>query len=71
MLAWAGYRAGEIGNQPESTMFAINFLRFGAPAIIGGILLIALKFNPVEKHRADILEMKELIRDHSEDNHDA
>ena len=71
VLAWAGYRAGEIGNQPESTMFAINFLRFGAPAIIGGILLIALKFNPVEKHRADILEMKELIRDHSEDNHDA
>jgi hypothetical protein len=52
-------------------MFAINFLRFGAPALISGILLIALKFNPVEKHRADILEMKELIRDHSEDNHDA
>jgi Na+/melibiose symporter-like transporter len=71
VLAWAGYRAGEIGNQPESTMFAINFLRFGAPALISGILLIALKFNPVEKHRADILEMKELIRDHSEDNHDA
>jgi len=70
VLAWAGYRAGEIGNQPASTMFAINFLRFGAPAIIGGILLIALRFNPVEKHREDIQAMKDLIRDHSEHNHE-
>lgn len=69
VLAWAGYRAGDIGNQPESTMLAINFLRFGAPALTGIVLLIALRFNPVEKHRADIIEMKKLIRDHSEDNH--
>ncbi len=62
LLAISGYIAGAIGNQPESTMTAINFLRFGAPTITAVILLVALRFNPVEKHYQDIEEMKNLMK---------
>lgn len=58
VLAIAGYIPNAIGQQPESTMFALNFLRFGAPALTGAIMLICLKFNPVEKHYKQIEEMK-------------
>lgn len=60
-LAASGYVAGAIGEQPDSTMFVINFLRFGAPALSAVILLICLRFNPVEKHAAEIEEMKKRI----------
>lgn len=58
ILAASGYIAGAIGEQPESAMFAINFLRFGAPALTAVLMLICLKFNPVEKYAAEIEEMK-------------
>ena len=60
-LAASGYVAGAVGEQPESTMLVINFLRFGAPALAAVILLICLRFNPVEKHAAEIEEMKKRI----------
>ncbi|MDO5517513.1 MAG: MFS transporter [Clostridium sp.] len=59
VLAVSGYIAGAVGQQPESAMFAINFLRFGAPVVSGVILLTCLKFNPVAKHYDDIAKMKE------------
>ena len=59
LLAMSGYIAGAIGEQPESAAFALRFLRFGAPVITGIIMLICLKFNPVEKHYAEIEEMKQ------------
>lgn len=58
VLAASGYIAGAIGQQPESTLIALNFLRFGAPALTGIILLICLKFNPIDKYRDEIEEMK-------------
>lgn len=57
-LALASYVPNAIGEQPASAMFAINFLRFGAPCITGIIMLFCLRFNPVEKHYAEIEEMK-------------
>ena len=68
LLAISGYIAGAIGNQPESTMTAINFLRFGAPTITAVILLVALRFNPVEKHYEDIEEMKNLMKSKAEED---
>ncbi|MBF6625992.1 MFS transporter [Aerococcaceae bacterium zg-BR9] len=68
VLGLVGYVPNAIGNQNEATMFAINFLRFGAPVVLGLIMLVALRFNPVDKHREDILLMKSMIRDHSNDN---
>lgn len=58
VLALSGYVANAVGQQPESTMLALNFLRFGAPALTGVVMLICLKFNPVEKHYKEIEEMK-------------
>lgn len=68
LLAMSGYVAGAIGNQPESTLTAINFLRFGAPTIIAIILLVALRFNPVEKHYEDIEEMKNLMKSKAQED---
>ncbi len=58
VLAATGYVAGAVGGQPKSAMFAINFLRFGAPALIGVIMIFCLRFNPVDKCRDEIAEMK-------------
>ena len=58
MLALSGYIPGAIGGQPESTMFVLNFLKFGAPCLTGLILLLCVRFNPVEKYEKEIEEMK-------------
>ncbi len=58
VLAVSGYVANAIGEQPDSAMFALNFLKFGAPCVTGVILIIAVLFNPVEKHYKEIEEMK-------------
>lgn len=57
VLAAAGY----VANQPqtESALRAINFMRFGAPICTAVIVIICLQFNPVEKCKKEILEMKE------------
>ena len=62
VLAISGYVAGAVGQQPGSAMFALNFLRFGAPALTGALMLLALRFNPVEKHYAEIEEMKRAMQ---------
>lgn len=59
VLAASGYIAGAIGEQPESTMFALNFLKFGAPTITGIILIICVAKNPMAKYAKEIEEMKE------------
>ena len=33
----------------ESTMFALNFLKFGAPTLTGIILIICVVINPMNK----------------------
>lgn len=58
VLAISGYVAGAIGQQPDSAMFALNFLKFGAPSVTGIILIIAVLINPVAKYYKDIEEMK-------------
>lgn len=60
-LAITGYVAGEIGGQNDTTLFMINFLRFGLPAITGILIIIGLKFDPVEKCKKEITEMKDLM----------
>ncbi|MDQ0223189.1 MFS transporter [Streptococcus moroccensis] len=71
LLGLVGYVAGAVGQQNEGTLFVLNFMRFAAPIITGLIMLFCLRFNPVEKHQEDIAAMKSMIRDHSDDNHDA
>lgn len=61
VLSLTGYVAGAIGGQNQSTMFVLNFMRFGAPVVIGLIMLFCLQFNPVDKHRDEINKMKESI----------
>ena len=58
VLAATGYIANAVGGQPDSAMFAINFLRFGIPAVTCVILIVCLVFNPVEPYRKQIDEMK-------------
>lgn len=60
-LALTGYVAGDIGGQSDLTLTAINFIRFGAPAITGILIVICLQFDPVEKVKDQILDMKALM----------
>lgn len=58
VLSASGYVAGAVGQQPESTMFALNFLKFGAPTITGIILIICVMLNPMNKYADEITAMK-------------
>lgn len=60
-LAATGYIAGAVGGQNDATLIMINFLRFGLPAITGILIVIGLKFDPVEKVKVEIEEMKALM----------
>ena len=42
----------------ESTMFALNFLKFGAPTLTGIILIICVVINPMNKYAEEIAAMK-------------
>ena len=64
VLAASGYIAGAIGQQPESTMFALNFLKFGAPTITGVILILCVAKNPINKYTKQIEEMKAKMEAH-------
>ena len=57
-LAATGYIAGAVGGQPRSAMLALNFLKFGAPAVTGVILIICVVISPIHKYTAEIEEMK-------------
>lgn len=58
VLSISGYIAGAIGQQPESAMFALNFLKFGAPSLTGIILILCVVKNPMGKYAKEIEEMK-------------
>lgn len=58
LLAVSGYIPGAIGQQPDSTMYTLNFVRFGIPAIICLIIVICMKYYPLEKYRSEIDKMK-------------
>ena len=58
VLGISGYIANAVGHQPGSVMFAINFLRFGIPVMASLLMLLFLRFNPVEKYADAIAEMK-------------
>ena len=58
VLAASGYVAGAIGQQPDSAMFALNFLKFGAPTLTGIVLIICVAKNPMAKYAKQIEEMK-------------
>ena len=58
VLSASGYVAGAIGQQPESTMFALNFLKFGAPTLTGIILIICVVKSPMNKYADEIAAMK-------------
>lgn len=65
VLALSGYVAGAIGQQPESAMFALNFIKFGAPSVTGLIVIICVVFGPIKKYKSDIEAMK--IKMHAEE----
>ena len=58
ILAVSGYIAGAIGQQPESAMFALNFIKFGAPSLTGIIVILCVVFGPINKYKNEIEEMK-------------
>jgi len=58
LLAFSGYIPGAIGHQPDATMFTLNFVRFGIPAIICLIIVICMKYYPLAKYRSEIDQMK-------------
>lgn len=58
VLSITGYVAGAIGQQPETAMFALNFLKFGAPTVTGIILIICVVKNPMNKYADEIAAMK-------------
>ncbi len=62
VLSWSGYVAGAVGQQNESTMFALNFLKFGAPTLTGIVLVICVFFNPFKKYYPEIEKMKENMK---------
>lgn len=66
LLAASGYIAGAIGHQPESTLVTLNCLRFGIPAIICVIIVVCLKFYPLEKYYPAIEEMKAKMKAYKE-----
>lgn len=61
-LGLTGYVANAIGQQNEQTMFMINFMRFGFPIIAAALILVCMKFNPIEKYTKEIEEMKRKMR---------
>ena len=67
VLAASGYIANAIGQQPKSALIAINFLRFGAPCISALVLVLCMLFNPIEKCRPEIEEMKAKMTGSGED----
>lgn len=68
LLAASGYIAGAIGQQPDATMFVLNFLKFGAPVITGIVLILCVRFNPTEKYADEIAEMKKKMEKETEHN---
>ena len=58
VLSISGYVAGAVGQQPETTMFALNFLKFGAPTLTGIVLILCVVKNPMHKYAKEIEEMK-------------
>lgn len=59
ILAVSGYIANAVGGQPESALLAINFIRFGLPAITCIIIIVCLAFYPIQKYYPEIKKMKE------------
>ncbi|MBO4510927.1 MAG: MFS transporter [Lachnospiraceae bacterium] len=59
ILAMSGYVAGAVGQQPESAMFALNFIKFGAPCVTGLIVILCVVFGPIKKYKNEIEEMKQ------------
>ena len=47
VLSLSGYIPGAVGAQPESTMLALNLLKFGIPSIIGLMIILLVRFNPI------------------------
>lgn len=62
LLAASGYIAGAIGQQPDSTLLTLNLIRFGIPAFICLIIVICLKYYPLEKYYPAIEEMKSKMK---------
>ncbi len=65
ILAISGYVAGAIGQQPESAMFALNFIKFGAPSVTGLIVILCVVLGPIKKYKSEIEEMK--VKMHAEE----
>ena len=53
VLALTGYVANAIGQEPASAIRGITFIRFGVPALMAVLILIAIVFYPITE------EMKE------------
>ncbi|MCD8232281.1 MAG: MFS transporter [Clostridiales bacterium] len=59
ILAATGYVAGAVGGQNAATMAAMNWLRFGIPAICCALIIIFLLMYPIKPYWGEIAKMKE------------
>ncbi len=66
-LGLTGYVAGAVGQQNTSTMFMLNFLKFGAPCITGIVLILCVVFNPFQKYYGDIDKMKAEMKEEAKE----
>lgn len=66
-LGLTGYVAGAVGQQNTSTMFMLNFLKFGAPCITGIMLILCVVFNPFQKYYGDIDKMKAEMKEEAKE----
>lgn len=66
VLAATGYIANAVGGQNDATMAAINWLRFGIPAICCALIIIFLLMYPIKPYWGEIAEMKKKMKANDE-----
>lgn len=66
ILAATGYVPGAVGGQNAATMVAMNWLRFGIPAICCALIIVFLLRYPIRPYRDEIAAMKEKMKANNE-----
>ncbi len=62
ILAATGYIANAVGGQNAATMAAMNWLRFGIPAICCALIIVFLLMYPIKPYWGEIAKMKENMK---------
>ncbi|MCD8147998.1 MAG: MFS transporter [Clostridiales bacterium] len=66
ILAATGYVAGAVGDQNAATITAMNWLRFGIPAICCALIIVFLLRYPIRPYRDETASIKEKMKANDE-----